>query len=263
MSTHVVTLVANKVSSGPGYMSAIAVSPFSSLSECTSKSGTNIEDPCGLVGQEVEFSDGSRWLFWEPLSEMRLQRIISPCEATQVFLTVCQDDPPSKHVLNEEAVIKIKFQYVYAILYWATANVSKIKSTTYTRSEYEEGIADREESLTRHPKYEIQTQEQIDRMREALRACTYPTLNANRRTANEIAVLRHLAAQQYQHAPWLLDVLMLPVANSDHSLGIIGGYFGFTLMTKLHGTRLTYGYMNSLSRAQRDEIREAFKLALM
>jgi hypothetical protein len=35
--------------------------------------------------------------------------MISPCEATQVFLAVCQDDPPSKDVRNEEAVIKINF----------------------------------------------------------------------------------------------------------------------------------------------------------
>ncbi|KAI0569151.1 hypothetical protein TUN199_11858 [Pyrenophora tritici-repentis] len=49
----------------------------------------------------------------------------------------------------------------------------------------------------------------------------------------------------------------------DHPLGIVGGYYVVILMKKVPGVRLSRHYLSELSPTERDEIREAFKIALM
>jgi hypothetical protein len=63
-------------------------------------------------GQVFEFPDQSRWLIDRPLSDMAIQQTCSPCEARQVFTAICTADPRGFYIGIEEAVIKVKVQYV-------------------------------------------------------------------------------------------------------------------------------------------------------
>jgi len=58
----------------------------------------------------VQFPDGSRWVMADPLSQINLQQTCSPCEARQVFTALCLEDPTTRHIRGEEAVIKTKFR---------------------------------------------------------------------------------------------------------------------------------------------------------
>lgn len=58
----------------------------------------------------VEFPDKSLWMIRRPLSEIKLQQVHSPCEASQVFAADWIEDPSGKYDDEMEGVIKIKFQ---------------------------------------------------------------------------------------------------------------------------------------------------------
>ena len=80
---------------------------------------------------------------------------------------------------------------------------------------------------------------------------------------DEAAALERLGALECKHAPALLDVAIRTVQSSTHEEAIPGGYLVFLLMTKLPGKRITYRDFWGLSLQERDEIRNAFKEALL
>jgi hypothetical protein len=73
---------------------------------------SNAQHRWTFEGQVVTFPDGARWQLSEPLSSVKLQQVNAPCEGTQVFTCVRLDSSENHAV---EAVMKIKFQYVYSI----------------------------------------------------------------------------------------------------------------------------------------------------
>lgn len=105
--------------------------------------------------------------------------------------------------------------------------------------------------------------EELNYNKHALHLCTNPTLTPGPLAANEVLALDQLAARQCHSAPWLLEVSVLPLGRSDHDLGIAGGHCVFILMFKVAGRRLTYNYLHGLSPTERQEIRDAFRLALL
>lgn len=60
----------------------------------------------------IGFPDQSHWVIKEPLSRITMQRTDSPCEAKQVFSALRVKDSSDSSMKDEEAVIKIRFQYV-------------------------------------------------------------------------------------------------------------------------------------------------------
>jgi hypothetical protein len=67
---------------------------------------------------------------------------------------------------------------------------------------------------------------------------------------------------QCQSAPHLFKWLEARVQPGMHKDGIVGGYVFMLLMRKMPGARLPYNTFYTMSRAQRDNVREAFRQAL-
>lgn len=99
--------------------------------------------------------------------------------------------------------------------------------------------------------------------RSLLHSCTHPTDLINQDTLNEAAALDRLGELECKHAPALLDVAIKTMQPGTHEEEIPGGYLVFLLMTKLPGKRITYRDFWGLSLQERDEIRNAFKEALL
>ncbi|KAF2853494.1 hypothetical protein T440DRAFT_552733 [Plenodomus tracheiphilus IPT5] len=232
---------------------AACVSPtFISSSTHKLKSGFfpshAFEDSCTFRGKKFTFPGGSKWRVEEPLSALRLQQESSPCEATQVFTAHRLTDPSSDDSEPEQAVIKVKFQ---------------IKAPDDTVRYYEDWLHDYEEDLRRWPDPSDHDQEAVEDARDALRWCTEPTVMPSNDAVSEHHALGRLAESKCQHAPWLLDCMQLAVQADTHPMGIIGGYLTMVLMTKLPGVCLDYKYLHGLSFADRNNLREDFRKALV
>jgi hypothetical protein len=96
-----------------------------------------------------------------------------------------------------------------------------------------------------------------------LRACTQPVEDANQDTHDEAAALERLGIMQCKHAPRLLDFASDTLQPGTHEEEIAGGFIVYTLMTKMPGKRLTYENFWSRPLKHREEIRAAFKEALL
>jgi len=68
---------------------------------------------------------------------------------------------------------------------------------------------------------------------------------------------------QCKYAPELLDFASATLQSGTHDEEVPGGFLVYTLMTKLPGKRLTASNFWERSREERDEIRAAFKEALL
>lgn len=79
----------------------------------------------------------------------------------------------------------------------------------------------------------------------------------------ELLALRRSAESYCQSAPHLLDFIEADVQPGMHNEEMLGGYAIYTLMTKVPGSTLSYDSFCKKSRFERDEIRRAFKDALM
>ena len=86
---------------------------------------------------------------------------------------------------------------------------------------------------------------------------------AHQYTLNEIQALRKLAAGQCAHTPHLLDVVGDWQPHGVDDQGMNGGFAIFILMTKVPGEAITYETMREKTVEERDDIRAAFKTALM
>lgn len=86
----------------------------------------------------------------------------------------------------------------------------------------------------------------------------------NEATQNEYHALKRFAKTNCSSAPHLLSYVLDVVEEGiDDDCAIIGGYAFFMLMTKVPGERLSYWDFRDLEQSERDDIRQAFKQALM
>lgn len=82
-------------------------------------------------------------------------------------------------------------------------------------------------------------------------------------TVQEIIALRQFADLMCHSAPHFLELSESTVQPEMHVDGIIGGYFVAILMTQVPGGALRYDSFCKMQKIERDEIRDAFKEALM
>jgi hypothetical protein len=92
---------------------------------------------------------------------------------------------------------------------------------------------------------------------------TNPVELPHQYTFDEIKGLRKFEKTQCAYTPHLLQVVgdWLPAGVDKEAME--GGFAVFMLMTKVPGEPLTYEMMNGKTTAERDEIRAAFKTAMM
>jgi hypothetical protein len=128
---------------------------------------------------------------------------------------------------------------------------------------YEAYIDSCDTSSRYFPDRSEETKAQIERCSLVLHSCTHPTELFYQNTVNEIAALEHLDVLRCEHVPALLDVLVNAVPRGIHEDAIEGGYLVCILMTKLPGKAISQCNFWDLSLQERDEIRSAFKEALL
>jgi hypothetical protein len=128
---------------------------------------------------------------------------------------------------------------------------------------YKDRIASGSDDIIHHPGLRRELQTSIDEARLALHACTHPVAEPNDDTVREVIALRRLTDAQCRSAPHLLRFIETGVPHGLHEYGIVGGYVVMTLMTKMPGAALPYSTFCKMSREQRDEVREAFRSALL
>lgn len=68
----------------------------------------------GLLGATVCFSNGTSWKLTKALTPPAYAEGDSPFEGRQVFECLCVRDPNALFVEQEEAIIKVKYQYAHA-----------------------------------------------------------------------------------------------------------------------------------------------------
>lgn len=171
------------------------------------------------------------------------------------------DMRPSKGVaaLSEPSISSSKFRG-YVIEFANGSRWRLLKALSHIKLQQEHAPC---ESLTKHPKCRNQTIEELNYNKYALLLCTNPTLTPGLMAANQIHTPNQIVARQFYSAPWLLEVSMIPSRRRDLYPGITGGHFVFMLMFKLPVCCLIYNYLHTLSPIERQEIRDAFRLALL
>jgi hypothetical protein len=138
-----------------------------------------------------------------------------------------------------------------------------VRAKERTIGQYEQYISKCEESLAYFPEDSKIARDNIDSARSHLRACTQATDIVNRDTLNEITALDRLGEMECEHAPALLDTIISQLQAGIYEDAITGGYVVFILMTKLPGKCLSHCNFWDMSLQERDEIRGAFKEALL
>ena len=92
---------------------------------------------------------------------------------------------------------------------------------------------------------------------------TLPVDNPNDHTLNEIKALEQFRNTGCVHAPQLIDSTGIQLPPGIDPQIMVGGYARFILMTKLPGSHLRWDDFWEKTEAEREEIRQAFKVALM
>jgi hypothetical protein len=116
--------------------------------------------------------------------------------------------------------------------------------------------------MKEHPDSPDATQD-LEEAKLSLYAALNPVQIPNSATLSEFRALTWLAEVQSAHTPHYLSYAYLPVEEGIDEWGMVGGYMIFIVMTKVPGRRLSRSEFWSLSLSKRDEIRAAFKEALM
>jgi hypothetical protein len=102
----------------------------------------------------------------------------------------------------------------------------------------------------------------INQAKEGIYVCTHHVIEPNEDTFQEGVALGRLVDMQCENAPHLFKLLETKTQPGMHEDGIMGGYVYMLLMRKMPGVRLPYNTFSTMSRAQRDNVREAFRKAL-
>ncbi|KAH7086526.1 hypothetical protein FB567DRAFT_528167 [Paraphoma chrysanthemicola] len=99
-------------------------------------------------------------------------------------------------------------------------------------------------------------------MQSAIYACTRPVIDPNDDTVQEVTAFHRLSNLRCQSTPQLLQFMETAVRPGTHKEGIARGFLVIILMTKVPGVQLSYQAVCAMSKAKRDEAREAFREAL-
>jgi hypothetical protein len=92
---------------------------------------------------------------------------------------------------------------------------------------------------------------------------THPVKTAHHYTIDELEALRILRDTDCAHTPQLLATISDVMPAGRDKQGMVGGFVVFILMTKVPGTPITPAMMETKTLEQMDEIRAAFKTAIM
>jgi hypothetical protein len=106
-------------------------------------------------------------------------------------------------------------------------------------------------------------EENLAYTKKLISEATLPVDNPNEHTLNEIKALEHFRNTGCVHAPQLIDSMGVKLPPGIDPQIMVGGYARFILMTKLPGSRLEWEAFWRKTEAEREEIRQAFKVALM
>ncbi|KAF2868847.1 hypothetical protein BDV95DRAFT_630513 [Massariosphaeria phaeospora] len=200
-----------------------------------------------LQGYEFVCDEGSVWRIKEPLSGRRYQQAQPPFEASQAFTCICSDDPSQNHGDVEEAVVKVKYQVV-----GTDPNVQFYEDYVQECAYDAAQAGNSERSLA-----------SLQYAKQLLYVATHPVEEPHESTIQEQAALMWLGMNNAPYSPHLLAYGSDNVTPESDPERMVGGYIVFTVMTKLPGKRITIDWYWRLELAERDEIRKAFKTALL
>ena len=181
----------------------------------------------------------------------------------QVSTATCVDDPLDEYNDITVAIVKIKYQYVALTEVRHATDRRRIHGTRSTTARYESEITEAEEYLAYHPESVQEIERDIAQYNDALRLCHTATHHLNGDMLTELQVLRHLSEQGCTHAPELLNLMPTTVRPKRDTHAVVGGYLVFIIMTRVSGEAINFHEFCKLPLAERDEIREKFREALM
>ncbi|CAE7218915.1 hypothetical protein PTTW11_11104 [Pyrenophora teres f. teres] len=205
----------------------------------------------GLQGMLVELCDGSHWKFVKALSHVKYQLDgLPPFEARQVFECVCTKDPNNCHPGVQEAVAKVKYQvkgsYDTRALYLRDAwRCRDICEETFDDEDFNKALE--------HNKYHARLFEMA----------TAPVVTPRVSTIKEMKALTIFRNENCWSAPHLISYWEGSVPEGVDKHAIAGGYMKIMFMNKLPGDTLDRETFLEKTEETREDIRRAFKAALM
>jgi hypothetical protein len=104
---------------------------------------------------------------------------------------------------------------------------------------------------------------ELDKVNKQIYAAKNPVDTWNDATIREFLALSALTKGNSTYTPHLLAYVCEKVWEELDVLGMVGGYVVYTIMTKLPGTRLNYKTYWEFPLEKREEVRAAFKEALL
>jgi hypothetical protein len=128
---------------------------------------------------------------------------------------------------------------------------------------YKSPLTGYKSDLIHHPTLHHEIWPAIDHIKAGIYAGVRAVNEPNGDATQEVAALRRLVEMQYESAPQVFKLMETKVQPDMQGDGIVGSYVFIILMSKVPGARLLYKTFCTMSRAQRDIVREAFRQALM
>ncbi|RMZ67476.1 Vacuolar sorting-associated VPS28 [Pyrenophora seminiperda CCB06] len=225
------------------------VQPVVEFKECSRRDKSVTSPASGYLGALVRFEDGSRWKMTGILSDVKYQQSHPPFEARQVLECVCVEDPHNQYRDAQVAVTKVKYQIHGSdeskFFYWN--HVEKCRQDSKAKGT-DDGTA----------------REFYEHAKELLHIATQPVNWPHKHTVDEVAALDIFDKVELAHAPRLLGFAGESTAKGvDDDEAMHEGYTVFMLMNKLPGVTLNEDKFWNKDEETREEIRRAFKVALM
>ncbi|KAJ4375715.1 hypothetical protein N0V86_007248 [Didymella sp. IMI 355093] len=198
-----------------------------------------------LCGATFSLNDKSEWRIGRALSATAYQQDDPPLEARQVFGCICIRDPGEQYTTVKVAVVKVKYQ-----IQGTEESIEELKDLV---SEYEEITPMSKQNVEANLRY----------AKQKLNTATHPVHNPNSATSNEIQALKRFRDSDCPHTPHLIVAETQRLVPELDQLSIPEGFLTWTIMTHLPGVRLISTEFWEKPEWQREQIRQAFKIALM
>lgn len=113
------------------------------------------------------------------------------------------------------------------------------------------------------PEWEQKFTKQLAYVKNLVHMATTPTETLNDATVYEIIALDHFRQTNSVHTPRLIDTMITQLPPNVDEQGMTGGYAAFIVMNKVPGRRLKLEEFWDMNMEQRNELRQAFKEALL
>ncbi|KAF3002450.1 hypothetical protein E8E13_004785 [Curvularia kusanoi] len=230
-----------------------ATEPQSDISEieCTTQLGS-LDIVCGaneLTGAIMHLPNGSSWRLTKPLIRVKYQQAQPPFEARQVFECSRIFKPQELRTGEETAIVKVKHQ--------VQGTAEALAFLEDWRRQTQDGLQTARGDLKELLERELENTNKIISM------ATLPVSLPNEHTVDEIKTLDRFRSTGCVHTPQLINVICINSLSGIYQESMAGGYTKFIFMTKLPGKRLEWDTFWGKTKEERDEIRLAFKVALM